>query len=99
MQMIHLLPPDPTRVDDGAETIISTLRRRKSSGDGKDRTEEIPVGIIALRQGFHVELRNYQEMHLSQGVYVVKCKNFVILMDFPAGNRSVHDSAEDAGRI
>jgi len=97
--MIHLLPTHPARIDDGAKTVIRALFHSKAAGDGENCTKDRTMGIIAFHKGLDMNFGNYQEMHRGDGMDVVECQYFVILVDFLAGNRSADDLAENAARV
>ena len=96
VEMIHLLSPHSSGVNDGAKALVATLIPGKPSGGGEEPAQHRLVLRPYLGQGVNVDLGNQQKMHGSKRMEIVEGQNLVVLVDFPGGNLAASDAAEDA---
>src|SRR5690606_22245037 len=62
VEMIHLLPADLSRIDDGAETVIQSLFTCKLRRDGHDLAHHRRMLGLNVEHGRDVEFRNHEEV-------------------------------------
>src|SRR5258708_5585128 len=96
VQMIHLLPAHTSGVDDDAKAVGRPLLARQARRHGKELAQHCLVARVAIRQRIDLLLGAYHEMHLGQRMDVMEAENFGVLVDFPAGDFSAADLAQDA---
>ena len=96
--MIHLLPPHPPGVDDGAEAVRGTLLARQAAGEGQHAAQRRLVAGLAFVERGHMRLGDHEEVHRGDRVDVVEGEDVLVLVDLLRGDLAAHDLAEDAVR-
>src|SRR5882762_5443371 len=96
MEMIHLLMPLATRVDDRAKTVGGPLFARQLSGERKHLAQGPQLAHPGLIQRRQVLLRHDEEMHRRLRPDVVEGKHVVILVDLLRRDLAARDLAENA---
>src|SRR5688572_11748415 len=94
--MIHVLPPDPPRVDDGAEALGGALLAREPPGSREHPAQDRLVAGTGLGERRQVPFRDDHEVHWGLGSDVVEGEHVVVLVHLAAGNLARDDLAEDA---
>jgi hypothetical protein len=72
VKMIHLLPTDPTRIDDHTKTVCRPLFARQTPCMRKDFAKHCLMRIVAFGKRGNVLLRDNKEMDGRAGMYVVE---------------------------
>src|SRR5436309_7128126 len=94
--MIHLLPAHTSGVDDDAKTVGRSLLARQARRNGEDLAQYRLVAQLAIRERINVLLRDDHEMYRGERMDVMEGENLGVVVDFPAGDFSPDDLAEDA---
>lgn len=100
MQMLHLLPPLVTGIDHHPEPAlrvrIAPLFQGQLRHQGHDLAHECRVLTLQMSHRRDVGLGNDQKMHWCPRLDVVKCINFVILINLATGDIALGDFAKNA---
>src|SRR5690606_15401456 len=96
VEMIHLLPADPSRIDDRAEAVVQSLFTRELRRDGHDLAHHRRMFGLHLEHGRDVAFGNHEEMHRRGRVDVVESHDVVVLVEFLRRDLARDDLAENA---
>src|SRR5258707_7712089 len=96
VQMIHVLPADPTRVDDGPEALRAALLARETPRTDEHAPEDSAVPLLDHRERFDVLLGDDYEVHGGRRIDVVEGEHLIVLVDLAARDLASDDLAEDA---
>src|SRR3954469_16948748 len=99
MDMIHLLMPDPSRVDDGAKAIGRACFTRELSGERQHFPECTLVALLGFVQRCDMRLRYDQDVDRRLRPDVMKGHDIVVLEDQLGRNLAARDFAKNAIRI
>src|ERR1700694_3167088 len=94
--MIHVLPSDPARVDDGPEALRGPLFAREPPRLDQHLAEHRGMLFGHLRERIHVLFRDDHEGHRGHGVDVVEGQHVVVLVHLAARDLAADDLAENA---
>src|SRR6266853_1680637 len=96
VQMIHLLPAHTSGVDDDEKAVGRPLLARQARRHGEELAQHSLVARVAIGQRIDMFLGDDHEMHRGERMDVMEGENVGVLVDFPAGDLSPDDLAEDA---
>src|SRR5437867_12546791 len=94
--MIDLLPADTAGVDDDANAFGRSVIARQARRNGEELVQYRLVDQRASRERINVLLRGDHEMYRGERMDVMEGENLGVFVDFPAGDFSPDDLAEDA---
>jgi hypothetical protein len=96
MHMQDVLPPHPSGIDHGAESVRRSLLCCQPVGKQKHLPQHLLVAFIDIRQGIDMELWNQHEVHRRHRVNVMEGQDFVVLVHLAAGDFTPDYLAENA---
>ena len=92
----HVLPPDPARVDDRPETVGRPLLARKFPREHHDPSQHAGIVRRGVGQRRDVAFRNQHEMHRRDRIDVVEREHVVVLVHLPGRYLAPDDLAKNA---
>jgi len=96
VEVVHGLAAVRFAVDDKPCTLFgAAVTRGKFLGLEKQPSQKGRVGGVQFHYVFDVLFGNHQKMYRRLGVYVIKGKQFIILIQLFGGDFSLNDFAED----
>src|SRR5208282_1769033 len=97
MQMHHILPADPPRVNDGAIAVGRSLLAGEPAGQRQNPPQHAHVFRCCVGQRCQVLFRHEHEMHRRLRVDVVEAENLLVLVHFTGWYLASGNLAEYAG--